>query len=56
MDWITLALIAVGAFFVLGLVVATAWFLIARAAMKNFEKASKRMDEEFRNFSRPGRF
>jgi len=56
MTWTTVALIAIAAVVALGLIAATAWVLIARAAVKNFERASKRMDEEFHNFPRTRRF
>ena len=58
MDWTTVALIAIGAIVLLGIIAATAWFLIARAAMKNFKKVSDKMDRDFRDFDlrRHGRF
>ena len=56
MTWTTVALIAIAAVVALGLIVATAWVLIARAAVKNFERARERSDEAFHSFYHNGRF
>ena len=58
MDWTNVALIAIGAIVLLGITAATAWVLIARAAMKNFKKISDEIDRDFRDFDRRrhGRF
>lgn len=56
MDWITVVLIGIGALVLIAVLAVIAWVIVARAAFKNFQRASKRMDDDFRNFTKTGRF